>query len=102
MTGIECTLDSDVNKDSGSIVAVADVAHPDNDSISAVIKGRKGNRRFALFIGETIRLRPCTTRVNKVDQRLLPMSLCNWYELRETTPATVPTPAPNAAPSAAN
>lgn len=98
----ECTLDSDAGKDIGSIVAVADAAQPVSDSTSAVIKGRKGNRRFALLIGETIRLRACMTRFNKVDQRLLRMSLCNWYELRETIPATVPTPAPNAAPSVAN
>jgi hypothetical protein len=30
-------------------VAVADAAQPDSDSTSAVIKGRKGNRRFALL-----------------------------------------------------
>ena len=95
-------MNSDVGKDVGSIVAVADAAQPDSDRTSAVIKGRKGNRRFVLLIGKTIRLRAYMTRFNRVDQRLLPMSLCNWYELRETIPATVPTPAPNAAPSTAN
>ena len=91
-----------MGKDVESIVAVAGAAPPNSDSTSAVIKSRKGNRRFALLIGKMIRLRACMTRFNRVDQRLLPMSLCNWYELRETIPATVPTPAPNAAPSTAN